>query len=133
MPTFATLVWECSPGDDHEETHLVVLSAIAQAAVTTLDTPLGESSAPDTSMAVFRYTTGAQLEKVVANLKTLAISFVLTTSDVGNAKACSSEMPPGWQVFDLATRSWNAAARGSEEFKAVRRAATAYCNAARRG
>ena len=92
MENFATLVWECAPGDDHGPTHLLVLSAIDAAGVTKVYTPLGESGAADTSMAVFRYSSGAQFAQVVANVKTIPISFVFTTSDVGNAKAHSSDV-----------------------------------------
>ncbi|MFN0097479.1 MAG: hypothetical protein ACKVS7_02310 [Gemmatimonadaceae bacterium] len=92
MPNFATLVWECPPGDDHDSTHLLVLSAIATAGVSTLDAPLGGSSAPDTSVVVFRYSSGVQLTRVVANVRTLPISFVLTTSAVGNPKSHSADV-----------------------------------------
>ena len=91
--TFATLSWACAAGADHTEAHLLVLTALTAAGIATLNAPLGEAvDAPDTSAVVFRYDSGAQLSQAVTNLKLLAISFVLTTSQVGNTKAVSADI-----------------------------------------
>ena len=90
---FATLVWECASGEDHTEIHLQVLSVLENHGIAVLDTPLSlDVGAPDTSMVVFRFTTGAQLSKIKNDLDQLPMSFVFTASEVGNTKAFSSDV-----------------------------------------
>jgi hypothetical protein len=90
---FATLVWEGTAGANPAVTLLNVLSAVGTAGITVLDTPLITSAAGhDTNMAVFRYVDGPQLSRAVGNVRALGISFVLTTSQVGNTKAQSADV-----------------------------------------
>ena len=90
---FATLVWECFAGEDHSENHLQVLAVLAANDIAVLDTPMGaDDGAPDTSLVVFRFTKGAQLTAIASDLDQLPLSFVFTTSDVGNTKAHSADV-----------------------------------------
>ena len=93
---FATLVWECAAGEDHTEIHLQVLAVLDTHGIAVLDTPLGvDAGAPDTSMVVFRFTTGAQLSLIKRDLDELPLSFVFTTSEVGNTKGFSGDVDGG--------------------------------------
>ena len=90
---FATLAWECRAGEDHSEIHLQVLAVLAANDITVLDTPMGTSDgAEDTSLVVFRFTKGAQLTAIASDLDQLPLSFVFTTSQVGNTKAHSADV-----------------------------------------
>ncbi|MBL0170113.1 MAG: hypothetical protein IPP90_05170 [Gemmatimonadaceae bacterium] len=93
---FATLVWECFAGEDHAEIHLQVLAVLEANGIAVLDTPMGiDTGAPDTSLVVFRFTTGAQLTAIASDLDQLPLSFVFTTSPVGNTKAYSRDVDGG--------------------------------------
>lgn len=93
MPNFATLVWECPTGADHDEIHGLVLMALTAAGIKKLLAPLGQNaSTPDGSAMVFRYANGAQLDTTISNIASLSISFFLTTSQVGNTNDCSDDV-----------------------------------------
>jgi hypothetical protein len=90
---FATLVWECFPDEDHDELHLQVLAILDANGISIVATPMGVAAeSEDTSVAVFRFESGAKLTAIASNLDQLPLSFVLTTSQVGNTKAHSVDV-----------------------------------------